>query len=324
MEAIGHQIRGAEIAISIADQQIAIHRRNMEHNAQVERFYRSKFSSEALYNWMIGKLSRLYFQTYKLAYDTAKAAEKALQYELPTTDTYITPGHWDSLRKGLLAGESLMLDVNRMEKSHLDQDSRFLEIEKTISLQQSMPELLTLLKLNGQCEFRLDEALFDRDYPGHYFRVIKTIGITVKVQAQPYQTLKATLIQLGNKALLSPDIDSVRYLLDPTSVEQPDGNTLRTDWRANQQIAISRVGDDEPDRNLGMFVLNFFLDDRYFPFEGTGAVSDWRLEMPHDTNREIDVREIEDVIIHLRYTAKSDRGAFKQEVEDIISELDNQ
>jgi hypothetical protein len=24
--------------------------------------------------------------------------------------------------------------------------------------------------------------------------------------------------------------------------------------------------------DFGMFVLNFFLDDRYFPFEGTGVV----------------------------------------------------
>jgi len=60
----------------------------------------------------------------------------------------------------------------------------------------------------------------------------------------------------------------------------------------HQQIAISKANED-----YGMFVLNFFLDDRYFPFEGSGAVSTWRLEMPHETNPDIDFTQIEDAII---------------------------
>ena len=43
-------------------------------------------------------------------------------------------GHWDSRRKGLLAGEGLLLELSRLEKSALDQDSRYLEIEKNIAL----------------------------------------------------------------------------------------------------------------------------------------------------------------------------------------------
>ena len=70
-----------------------------------------------------------------------------------------------------------------------------------------------------------------------------------------------------------------------------------------------------------MFVLNFFLDDRYFPFEGTGAVSPWRLEMPHETNPDIDFTQVEDVIIHLRYTTKSDSGQFKEDVKELIEAM---
>lgn len=315
------QVVGAQIQLAIAHQELATHNKAIQHNQEIEYFYRSKFSNEALYNWMIGKLSGLYFQSYKLAYDMAKSAEKALQYELPTTETYITPSHWDSLKKGLLSGESLMLELSRMEKSHLDQDSRFLEIEKTISMGNTFNESLELLKATGACEFQLREELFDKDYPGHYFRVIKSIEIDIKTSKslEPYESVNATLIQLGNKTLMDPDIDAVSYLMGSDSA-QPDSNTLRVNWRANQQVAISRVNEKDD----GMFILNFFWDDRYFPFEGTGVVSSWRLEIPNANNPDLvenenETLEIEDVLIHLRYTAKFDRGAFKTEVEGLLS-----
>jgi hypothetical protein len=322
LEEIEKQIAIAKIQLALANQELAIHSKTVQQNQEIERFYRSKFSNETLYSWMIGRLSGLYFQAYKLAYDMAKSAEKALQYELPTTETYITPGHWDSLKKGLLAGESLMLELNRMEKSHLDQDSRFQEIEKTISMNRTFPGSLLLLAASGACEFRLSEELFDRDYPGHYFRVIKSIEIDIKTskRLEPYESVNATLIQLGNKTLIDPDIGAVGYLMGSGS-EQPNSNTLRVNWRANQQIAISKVNEKDD----GMFVLNFFWDDRYFPFEGTGAVSSWRLEIPHSSNPDlmtksgnVSVLDIEDVLIHIRYTAKSERGSFKKEVEKLL------
>lgn len=132
LEEIEKQIAIAEMRRSIANQQLAIHQKTIQQNQETADFYRSKFSNQSLYNWMVSRLSGLYFQTYKLAYDMAKSAEKALQYELPTSNTFISFGHWDNLKKGLLAGESLMLDLNRMEKTHLEQDSRFQNIEKMI------------------------------------------------------------------------------------------------------------------------------------------------------------------------------------------------
>ncbi|MGC9515412.1 hypothetical protein [Methanocrinis sp.] len=324
LEEIEQQIVGAKVQLAISQEELAVHTKTIQQNQEIEQFYRSKFSNQALYNWMIGRLSGLYFQAYKLAYDMAKSAEKALQYELPTTETYITPGHWDSLKKGLLAGESLMLELNRMEKSHLDQDSRFQEIEKTISMNRTFPGSLLLLVASGACEFRLSEELFDRDYPGHYFRVIKSMEIEVKTSRsmQPYESLNSTLIQLGNKTLIDPDIGGVSYLLGLGS-DQPTSNTLRVNWRANQQVAISRVNEKDD----GMFVLDFFFDDRYFPFEGTGAVSSWRLEIPKENNPDLvgdNVLLIEDVLIHLRYTAKYDRGAFRKEVEGLLRDLEDE
>jgi len=273
LEEIDHQIGQAELARQVADKQIAIQAKELEHNQQVADFYRSKFSNQALYSWMVSRLSSLYFQSFKLAYDLAQAAEKAVQYELPTNETFIGFGHWDSLKKGLLAGESLMLDLGRMQKAQLEQDSRFLEIEKTISMRRTLPGALLLLATTGECEFELGEALFDLDFPGHYCRLIKTISISVQADVDPVDGVKATLVQLSNKTLLEPNIDAVQYLLGNEMGGELDSSVIRANWRANQQIAISRQDEDS-----GMFALDFFFDDRYFPFEGTGQfpIGGWK------------------------------------------------
>jgi hypothetical protein len=241
-----------------------------------------------------------------MAHDLARQAERAYHFEFGASDSYISFGNWDSRRKGLLAGEALQLDLLRLEKSAMAQNSRYLEIEKTISLARLDPLALMQLKQTGSCQFSLDELLFDRDYPGHYFRVIKSLAITIPAVVGPYQTLRATLTQTGHKTLLEPDIAGVEYLLG----ERRDiPSSVRADWRSNQQIAISRGVEDS-----GMFELSF-SDDRYLPFENTGVVSTWLLEMPRENNP-IDYDTIADVIVHLRYMCKTD-GSFRQSVRDL-------
>ena len=322
LEEIEVQISGAKIELKNAERELTIHLKTIEQNKDIEDFYRSKFSNESLYNWMVGRLSALYFQSYKTAYDMAKSAEKCLQYDIPSTSTYITPANWDSLKKGLLAGEALLLQIDQMEKSHLAQDSRFIEIEKTISMNNTYKGALALLLLKGACEFKLNEEIFDKDYPGHYFRVIKTIELTIVTQRdlawypelEEFKPVNVTLIQLGNKTLLKPDPKGVRYLMG-----QEDGSdeSVRVNWRANQQVAVSKVNL----RDAGMFYMDFIFDNRYFPFEGTGLVSSWRLEIPHASNPDLlngSLLDISDVLITIRYTAKSERGRFKTEVEKLL------
>ena len=50
-----------------------------------------------------------------------------------------------------------------------------------------------------------------------------------------------------------------------------------------------------------MFELNF-KDERYLPFEGAGAISSWRLELPTEI-RQFDYATIADVILQVRYTS---------------------
>jgi Tc toxin complex TcA C-terminal TcB-binding domain len=54
--------------------------------------------------------------------------------------------------------------------------------------------------------------------------------------------------------------------------------------------------------DAGLFETNF-NDERYLPFELSGAVSQWRLDLPADV-RQFDFDTISDVILHVRYTAR--------------------
>ncbi len=162
------------------------------------------------------------------------------------------------------------------------------------------------LKDTGKCEFELSEKLFDFDFPGHYGRQIKTIAISIPAVVGPYQNVNATLTQLSNKTLLKPNVNAVKYLLGEG--EPPDKSILRSDWRLNQKIAISRGAMDN-----GLFELNFYWDTRYLPFEGTGAVSTWELSLPKQTNR-INFDTISDVIITLSYTALDGGDKFREDV----------
>lgn len=316
VDQIGRQIAAAEIRKQITEQELTVHEKNIEQTDKVHEFMRDKFSSKDLYNWMKGQLSGLYFQTYKMAYDLAKSAERAFQYERDTDEVFIHFGHWDSLKQGLLAGEKLMLELNQLEKTYLDDNTRLFEIEKTISLAYLNPKALLDLKTKGVCEFEFSSKLFDLDFPGHYCRKIKTIAITIPAVAGPYENIKATLTQTSHKTLVQPDSGAFAKIGGKVTPELDAGkpNFVRSNWISNQQIAISRGLNDS-----GMFELNF-RDERYLPFEGSGAVSDWKLEMPKAANR-IDFDSISDVIIHLKYTSRFD-GALRDAILPILKSVE--
>jgi hypothetical protein len=65
-------------------------------------------------------------------------------------------------------------------------------------------------------------------------------------------------------------------------------------------IPITAIAASLGQNDSGMFELNF-KDERYLPFEGGGAISKWRFELPFC--RQFDYDTISDVIIHIRYTS---------------------
>jgi hypothetical protein len=291
---IDQQIVGAQIRVAIAEQEVKNHALQTRQAKEVDQQMRSKFTNRELYTWMVSQLSKLYFQSYRLAFDLAKRAEMCFTYELGKPDSdrkFIVPDHWDSMKKGLLAGEKLRFDLKRMEAAYLEQNRREYEITKNISLATLDPYALLQLKQNGTCLVNLDEFLFDSDYPGHYLRRIKSVSLSIPCVAGPYTSVNCTLTLLKN---------SVRMTADPKDTE-----AFRDNVAAMQSIATSTGQNDS-----GMFEL-LFRDERYLPFEGAGAISKWQIELPEDCNR-FDLDTISDLVIQLRYTSR-DGGALLQE-----------
>src|SRR5262249_35302399 len=156
--------------------------------------------------------------------------------------------------------ERLYLDLKRMEVAYLEQNKREYEITKHVSLLLTNPLALIRLKETGQCEIVLPEALFDADYPGHYMRRIKSVGLTIPCVVGPYTSINCTLTLLNNKTRVK-SVMADQY----AEKEDEDDDRFVTNFAAMQSIATSHAQNDS-----GLFELNFH-DERYLPFEGAGV-----------------------------------------------------
>jgi hypothetical protein len=293
LEQVNKHIETAKIRIAIAQREMLNHEQQAEDAQKVETFLRDKFTNTELCSWMVQQMSSVYFQSYQIAFDLARKAEKAYRFELGlTTSNCIQYGYWDDLYKGLVAGERLHLALRQMERSYLDQNRRDYEITRHVSLLLNDPVALMELKETGTCEFELPEAFFDADYPGHYLRRIKTVSVTIPAVVGPYTSINCTLTLLMNKTRIKP-------IVGASYVEQLDTEDDRfvSNFASIQSIATSSGQNDS-----GLFELNF-RDERYLPFEGAGAASRWRLELPPDNNA-FDLETISDVVLQLQYTAR--------------------
>jgi hypothetical protein len=304
---IDKQIEAAKIRETIAQNERDNHITQIENAEAIEACMREKYTNQELYTWMVGEVSKVYFQSYKLAYDLAKRAERAYRFERGLTDSnFIQFGYWDSLKKGLLAGEKLHYDLKRLELAYLEQSKREYEITKHVSLVLHDPMALITLKETGQCEVVLSEALFDADYPGHYMRRLKSVSLTIPCVVGPYTSINCTLTLLSN----TTRITSTPANPYPKSEEGEDARFV-TNFAALQSIATSHAQNDS-----GMFELNF-RDERYLPFEGAGAISRWRIDLPQDTNA-FDFNTLSDVVLHLKYTAREGGEILKQAAKKAI------
>ena len=292
LDQIDKQIAASQIRVAITEQELANHNKQIEHAQAVHDFMKNKYTNDQLYSWMVSQISSIYFQSYQMAYDLAKRAEKAYQHELSLTESaFISFGYWDSLKKGLLSGEKLQYDLRRMEKSYLEQNKREYELTKHVSLAMLDPVALLKLQTEGECYFSLPEVIFDFDFPGQYLRRIKSISVSIPCLTGPYTTVSANLTLLSNR-IRRDTIATGEY-----SYTGLEDSRFQHNVGAIQSIAVSSGQQDS-----GLFELNF-RDERYLPFEGSGVISDWKLKLTSAVPT-FDWSTITDVVIHLRYTAR--------------------
>jgi hypothetical protein len=296
LQQMDKQLLGAEIRVAIAESELENHDLQRDNAREADALLHDKFTNEELYDWMVGELSAVHFQSYRLAWDAARRAERAFQFELRDDKaSFLQPGAWDSLRKGLLAGEKLQHDLRRMEMAYLDMNKREFEITKHISLAQLAPLALMQLRETGTCGIDLPELLFDHDFPGHFFRRIKTVSLTVPCVPGQYTGLNA------------------RLTLVSSAIRREAGTSPLVAVGGAPETIVTSGGQNDS----GLFDANLH-DERYLPFEGKGAISTWTLEINPATNA-FDLATISDVILHLRYTASDGGDQFKADVASALA-----
>lgn len=315
LEQIDKSIAAAELRVALAEKELENHLRQIENAKAMDEFMRTKYTNEELYQWQVGQISAVYIQSYRLAYDLAKQAERCLQFELGLAGSnYINPGSWDSLKKGLLSGEKLQYDLRRLETAYLEQNRREFELSKSISLLMLQPLELVRLRETGKCDLNLPEEIFDLDYPGHYFRRIKSVSITVPCVVGPYTTLSCTLRLLRNSIRTTNTTASE----DDYPRHTENGEPVDDVRFSENLIPVKAIAASHGQNDSGVFELSF-RDERYLPFEGAGVISQWSLELFHVDEdgfgkalRQFDYSTITDAVLHLKYTAREDAGPFKK------------
>jgi receptor-binding and translocation channel-forming TcA subunit of Tc toxin len=307
------QVRSAEIREAIAELELKNHRQQMKHAEEIERFLneegtekKGKRTNKALYAWMKREVKGLYAQCFQFAFDVAKKAERALQHELGNPELgYLQFGYLAG-KEGLLAGEKLYFDIKRMEMAYHDLNQREYELVKHVSLLQVNPLALLRLRATGRCTVMLPEALFDMDGPGHYFRRIKTVAVSIPCVTGPYASVNCAL------TLLKSSIRKTQILSDGVYARESAEDGRFNDYYGSLQSIVTSSGQNDS----GLFETNL-RDERYLPFENSGVISEWQLELPANPSRkdpaQFDYRTISDVVLHIRYTAREGGGLLRKE-----------
>lgn len=315
---IDQQIATARLRIEMLTKDLAAHDTSIANSVATEAYLRSKFTNKELYDWMVAQASAVYFNAYKLAFDVAKKCERCFQHELGSTETFLKFGYWDSLRKGLASADALLHDLKQMEIAYLDQHKREYELTRHISLAQLAPAALIRLKATGKCIVHIPESLFDMDHPGHYMRRHKSVSISIPCVVGPYTSVSCKLSLINNRYRKSTALRQGAATDKDKYVEQP-GNDDRFVYQVGtiQSIATSTGHADS-----GLFELNF-RDERYLPFEGTGTIATWMIELP-SVFRQFDYNTISDVVLHIKYTARDGGAGFRNLVESVQREMLNE
>jgi len=321
------EIETTQIRQKIAEEQLRVQQIRSEQQSAEATYLRSKFTNKELYDWMVGQLQGLSRELHKLATEAAKAAERCYQYELGVIDAFIQPGHWQDSRKGFLGAERLQADLRRMETAYHQRHRRELELTTHVSLARLDPIALLELRTSGKCIVQIPEAFFDLEQPGHYFRRIKSLSISVPCVVGPQGSVALKVTQTSNRLRMSTTLQSgLPAGSDPYAEDPGNDPRFRYNVGSVQSITLSRGQED-----AGLFSVNL-EDDRYLPFEGSGAIGTYALELPGGVTssasatklRTFDYSTISDVVFHVRYTARDGGGGFRSAVQTNLSSGLNQ
>lgn len=312
---IAAELEAMDMQITAAKMQRHYIVTEQRQNQQQLQFLQRKFTRAELYGWLRGRLMAIYSPFYDLAVSRCFMAEDAYRYEMNVNAedrSFINTSAWKGAYSGLMAGESLMLNLAQLEEAYLEKDKRVLEVTRTVSLAKlyssmtnnsfgfdKVAELVSKGEVNRygntdnyvamistteqhnrmelQAVIKLDGLGIYTDYPkdlGEH-RLIMQISVTLPALIEPYQNVRALL----------------EYITKSDEEVLPEGCSA---------IAVSHGMNDS-----GLFHLQFG-DSTYLPFEGLSVKGKGHFKLRFfdvgggDQKRLL--QTLTDIVLHIRYT----------------------
>ncbi|MGX1460769.1 receptor-binding and translocation channel-forming TcA subunit of Tc toxin/ABC toxin-like protein/neuraminidase-like protein [Bacillus thuringiensis] len=292
---LNSQISALQEQINMARKQIILSETEQAHAQAIYQLQSTRFTSQALYNWMVGRLSSLYYQMYDATLSLCFMAKNALEKELRKDKItgILTLPAWNDLYQGLLAGEVLMVELQKLDNLWLEENKRGMEAVKTVSLDTLIrkkdqeftfvglvqevlngksPETVNGVKVQLQNDIfsatlDLSSLGLDNSYNQvEKTRGIKNLSVTLPALLGPYQDVEATLSLGGETVTLSHGVD-----------------------------------------DSGLFITDL-NESRFLPFEGMDLLSGKLTLAIFHTGQDGDQRSLleslNDVIFHIRYVMK--------------------
>lgn len=282
----------AQIKIQRAEKNSENLEKELERKDEVYTHLNEKFTNAELYTWLKTELGSLYKTMFQLAVKVARKAEKCYHFEIGDTDlgkekTFIkgSGAYWNGLQSGLLAGETLLADLHAMEVAYLENDKLEQEITVPVSLKDVDCVAFRKLQSESTCTFTIPMAFFDMDFPGHYFRRIRSVRMEIECGRNENQVVSAELTLNSNSLYTNSSRGSIE-----------------------NRIGVQSFATSQAQCKDGKFSFEFG-SEKYKPFEGAGCdKSTWSITLPSQMKR-FDYMDITDVKLYISYTARSGKMA---------------
>ena len=290
----GQAVRNARSSLRTVGQERNIAGIQADHAQATLDFLDNKFGTAELYDWMSGVLEDVYSYFLFQAATVAKQASAQLAFaRQQPPPSYIQDDYWSAPssgfggaepdRRGLTGSARLLQDITQLEQFALDNEKRNQNLEKTLSLARMAPVEFQRFRQTGVIVFATPMELFDRDFPGHYLRLIKRVRLSIPALIPPVESIRATLTSSRlSRVVIGGDIfQTVRVQQGPEQVAYTSARNA------------SGVFELDPQPTL------------LLPFEGIGVDTQWQLQLPKAANH-FDFSSIADALITIEYTALND------------------
>ena len=303
------QITLADDRYNIVKQEEIIANLSASNAEDVVNFLNNKFTSAELYSWMSGVIGDIYRYFLEQATSIAKLAQTQLAFERQESGLdFILSDYWTvtsgsaSLdtgngdgrdRRGMTGSARLLHDLYLLDQHAFTTDRRKLQMSKTLSLALLDPIAFQQFRETGVLPFRTTMELFDRDFPGHYLRLVRRVRTSVIALIPPTHGIKATLSSTGiSRAVISTEAGG---LFEERALP-----------REPESVALTA-----PSNDSGVFELQE-QPEILLPFEGLGVANSWEFRMPKAANA-FDYNTIADILVTFEYTAL-DSPIYRQQV----------